>query len=70
MNLNYIKNYLTSKIGSKVIVVYYGSRNKKEKFIGFIDKTYYNVFTVKIDNGSIKSFNYKDILTKTIKIYV
>ena len=70
MNLNYIRNYLKLKIGSRVIIVYYGSRNKKEKYTGFMDKTYYNVFTVKTDDGSIKSFNYKDILTKTIKIYV
>lgn len=70
MNLKNIKRYLSMKKGCKITVIYYGSRNKREKFQGLIDKTYYNVFTILLPNGEIKSFNYIDILTKTIQIYI
>ena len=32
MNIKCIREYLVSKIGSKIIVIYYGSRNKKERY--------------------------------------
>jgi hypothetical protein len=34
MNINYIKRYLLSKIGSRIIIVFYGSRNRKERYEG------------------------------------
>ena len=30
MNIRNIKNYLKTKIGSNIVIVYYGSRNRKE----------------------------------------
>ena len=30
MNIVSIKNYLRTKIGSNIVVIYYGSRNRKE----------------------------------------
>ncbi len=70
MNINYIKRYLMIKIGSPVIIIYYGSRNKKEKYMGILSKIYNNVFIVKLYNGDIKSFSYNDILTKTVQLYI
>lgn len=70
MNIKDIKRYLRYKVGSNVIIVYYGSRNKKEKYHGIIDKIYDNIFTIKLSNDVIKSFSYIDILTKTIQIYI
>ncbi len=70
MNVKNIRRYLSSKIGSKIVIIYYGSRNKKEKYVGILDKIYYNVFTIKLINGEVKSFSYSDILTKTIQIYI
>lgn len=70
MNINQIKSYLRTKVGSKIIVLYYGSRNKKEIYRGILFKLYNNVFTIKLKNGDIKSFNYVDILTKTIQICI
>ena len=70
MNIREIRRYLKYKVGSNIVIVYYGSRNKKEKYNGIIDKTYDNVFTIKIENGNIKCFSYNDILTKTIQIYI
>ena len=70
MNIRYIKNYLATKIGSKVMVIYYGSRNRRVKYIGYLDKLYTNVFTIKLLNGDVKSFMYIDIITKTIRICI
>jgi len=70
MNIKNIKNYLKYKVGSNIVVVYYGSRNKKEKYYGVIYKVYDNIFTIKQSNGEVKSFSYIDILTKTIQISI
>ena len=70
MNINYIKRYLLSKIGLKIIIIYFGSRNRKERYEGILYKLYNNVFIIKLTNGEVKSFAYIDILTKTIQIYI
>jgi uncharacterized protein Veg len=70
MNIREIKRYLRYKVGSNVVIVYYGSRNKKEKYKGVVYKTYDNVFTIKVDEDIIKCFSYNDILTKTVQIYI
>ena len=49
---------MATKIGSKVVIIYYGSRSKKERYDGVIYKVYYNIFTIKLLSGEIKSFNY------------
>ena len=70
MNINYIKRYLLSKIGLKIIIIYFGSRNRKERYEGILYKLYNNIFIIKLTNGEVKSFAYIDILTKTIQIYI
>jgi len=70
MNINNIKNYLGTKTGCNIVIIYYGSRNKKEMFKGVLYKLYRNIFTIRLVTGEIKSFSYIDILTKTIQIYV
>ena len=70
MNIKNIKNYLKTKVGSNVLIVYYGSRNRKEKFNGILYKLYSNIFTIKLYNGEVKSFSYSDILTKTIQMCI
>ena len=70
MNVKCIKRYLLSKINSKIVVIYFGSRNRREKYEGILYRLYNNVFTIKLINGDIKSFSYIDILTKTIQIYI
>ena len=70
MNIRYIKSYLANKIGCKLVVIYYGSRNRRVKYVGYLDKIYANVFTIKLINGDVKTFMYIDIITKTIRICV
>ena len=70
MSIKTIKNYLKTKVGSNVLIVYYGSRNRKEKFNGVLYKLYSNIFTIKLYNGEVKSFSYSDILTKTIQMCI
>ena len=70
MNIKNIRNFLASKIGANITIIYYGSRNRKERYEGIVFQVYYNIFTMKICTGEIKSFSYKDILTETIQIYI
>lgn len=70
MNIKTIRRYLASRIGARVVIIYCGSRNRRERYDGTVCKIYQNIFTVKLVNGDIKSFSYIDILTKTIQIYV
>lgn len=70
MNIKTIKKYLTSKIGSKIILIYHGSRNRQEKYVGVLFRIYNNIFVIRLSDGTIKSFNYFDILTKTVQIYI
>lgn len=70
MNIKYIRNNLSHKVGRRITVIYYGTRNRKEKYIGILNNIYSNVFTIILIDGSIKCFNYSDILTKTIQLYI
>lgn len=70
MNIKNIKNYLRTKVGFNLVVVYYGSRNRKEVYKGVLYKLYRNIFTIKLYNGEVKSFSYNDILTRTVQICI
>ena len=70
MNIKIIRNYLKTKIGCNIVIIYYGSRNKKEKYCGILYKLQGNIFTIRGVNGEIRSFSYTDILTKTIQICI
>jgi uncharacterized protein Veg len=70
MNIKKIKNYLKTKVGSNIVIIYYGSRNRKEKYKGILFKLYSNIFIIKLSSGDIKSFSYSDILTKTVQICI
>lgn len=70
MSIKYIRRYLATKLGCKIVVVYYGSRNRKERYEGYLFMVYPNVFVIKLLSNEIKSFTYVDILTKNIQIYI
>ena len=70
MNVKYIRRYLMEKKGYPIVVIYYGSRKRKEKYKGVLYALYANLFIIKLPQGDIKCFTYADILTKTIQIYL
>ena len=70
MNTINIRNYLKTKVGSNIVIIYYGSRNKKDIYKGILCGIYRNVFTIRLVNGEIKSFSYVDVLTKTVQICI
>lgn len=70
MNIKSVKNYLKMKIGSNIVIIYYGSRNRKEIYRGILYRLYSNIFVIKLYSGEIRSFSYVDILTKTIQICI
>ena len=70
MNIKGIRNYLKTRLGSNVVIYYYGSRNRKEIYKGVLFRLYNNIFIIRLCNGEIKSFSYIDILTKTIQMCI
>lgn len=63
-----IRNELETHIGDNAVIKCNLGRNKYEKYKVVIKELYENVFIVELDSNIKKSFTYKDILTKTIKI--
>lgn len=69
MNIRQIRNNIALLKENRVKIIYYSGRNRKVIYDGIIYKIYMNVFSLLLSNGNIKCFSYKDVLTKTIKIY-
>ncbi len=67
MTISAIKDELNNHIGKEVTIKYNLGRNKVEKYNVIIIELFDYIFLVE-NNGSIKSFSYSDIITKTIKI--
>ena len=64
-----IKSNISDNLNKKVKILYNGSRNKKEEYIGTIKEVYNNIFIVKLDTDEIKSFSYFDVLTNTVEVF-
>ena len=62
-----IRNFLLPHVGKKVRIKYNLGRNKFESFSAEIVSVYNCLFLVKLDNNTIKSFSFSDIITKKIK---
>ena len=67
--INKIKREIKQNIGNRVKILYNGSRNKKEEYIGLIKEDYPNIFIVEVQNSEIKRFSYCDVLTNTVEIF-
>ena len=64
-----IKDNISSNLRSNVRVVYNGSRNKKEEYLGIIKEIYDNIFIVELETREIKCFSYSDVLTNTVELF-
>ena len=67
MNIELVKNEIAKNIGKRVMVTVYGMRNKVDRYEGIILNTYPNIFTINYE-GAEKSFTYREIITKDVKI--
>lgn len=66
-----IKEDIGGKIGQKIIVKGSLGRSKSFEKEATIEKTYPNIFIVKYEeNNRTVSFNYTDILTRTVELEV
>ncbi len=69
MLISKIRDDLEKHRGCDATIKYSLGRNKYESYKVKIDKTYVHVFLVKLkDRDEIKSFSYKDIMIKILKI--
>ena len=67
MNIDRIRNKISSYKGQTINFRFNGSRNQIEEFSAVVIDTYPSVFTVKvIDSNYVKSFSYSDILIKKL----
>lgn len=67
MTIYEIKKKLGNNIGKEVSIKYNLGRNKYEEYIAIIKELYDYIFIVDSKYG-VKSFSYRDIMTKTILI--
>ncbi len=67
MNINLVKEEISKKLNSKVMVSVYGMRNRVSRLEGILYKIYPNLFTILV-NGEEKSFCYRDVITGDVKI--
>ena len=63
MNIEKVKDRINLYKGKIINFKFNGTRNKVEEFSGTIVSTYPSIFIVKvIDNDTVKSFSYSDVL--------
>ena len=63
-----IKKELHEHIGKEVLIKHNLGRNKFEKYNVILKKLYDYIFLVENESGTVKTFTYSDVITKTIKI--
>ena len=65
-----IKRELCDMVGLRVCVVMKGSRNRRDEYFGNVEGILPNLFSIKLDDGMVKSFSYADVLTGNVEINV
>ncbi len=68
MTIDMIKNELNNYIGKEINIKYNLGRNKFEKYNVILKKLYDYIFLVENESGTVKTFTYSDVISKTIKI--
>ena len=68
MTIEKAKELVKNNKNKKKKFIYKGTRNQKDEFIGIINEMYPAIFTVRLDDDSIKSYSYSDILIGNLKI--
>lgn len=68
MMLSKIRPMVSRYVGLKKKFKYSGSRNLNEEFYGIITEVYPNIFIIKMETGSIRSYSYNDLLIGVLSI--
>ncbi len=69
MSIEHVKDKIILSKGKTFNFRFNGSRNKIEEFAGIILDTYPSIFIVRvIDNNTLKSFSYTDVLINKLVI--
>ncbi|MBQ2639599.1 MAG: Veg family protein [Bacilli bacterium] len=68
MTIDKVKKIVLENKNKKKKFIYKGTRNQIDEFIGTINETYPVIFTIKLEDNSIKSYSYSDILIGNLKI--
>ncbi len=68
MNGKFMQKKLQPYLGKNIHIQYNLGRNKYETYTGKITKLFPNIFLFEEEKGTIKSFSYSDVVTKTIRI--
>ena len=69
MNLKYVRNKILLLLNQGYFFVYKGNRNQIESFTGTIEKCYSRIFIIRLNDQSIKSFSYSDIIIGNLEIF-
>lgn len=68
MMLSKIRSMISKYVGCNKKFKYSGSRNLVEEFNGVITEVYPNIFIIKMETGSIRSYSYNDLLIGALSI--
>jgi len=68
MNIDRLREYISTYLNEEHSFIYQGMRGQTEKFTGSIIKIYPRTVLIKTKEGSLKSFSYSDFLLKLLRI--
>jgi uncharacterized protein Veg len=68
MMIDKVKSIIIKNVGLKHKFKFNGSRNQIEEFEGIINNYYPKVFTILVNDNTIKSFSYSDIVTGALEV--
>lgn len=68
MNIDYARKIVKDNLLIQQKFLYKGSRNQNEEFIGVITKMFPAIFIIELNDSSIKSFSYNDLLIGNLRI--
>ena len=69
MNPLLIKKYIEKNVGKKAVIYVFGLRNKTNKYEGFIEKVYPQIFSFRT-KGELKIFSYSEVISGEVKINI
>ena len=67
MTIEAIRNSIHNNVGNDISVIQNEGRNRVSCYEGKVVEVYNNIFII-MDNNSKRSFSYRDVLTKNVKI--